>query len=136
MTNQYSRAIIIYQLLFPAIIFCLFFFFFWRATPSAYGSSRLGVKSEVQPPAYATATAMQNPSCICDLHNSSWQHWILNPLSRARDHTCILVDTMSHNGKSPAIMVNRNFWCLNARLTSCSCLWSPCVHRVCQPQTE
>ena len=48
---------------------------------------RLGVESELQPPVYAAATATQNPSHICDLHHSSWQHWILNPLSEARDQT-------------------------------------------------
>ena len=30
---------------------------------------------------------------ICDLHHSSQQRWILNPLSGARDRTCILMDT-------------------------------------------
>ena len=45
---------------------------------------RLGVESELQLPAYATARAMQDPSCICDLHHSSWQCWILNPLSMPR----------------------------------------------------
>ena len=29
---------------------------------------------------------------VSDLHHSSWQHWILNPPSRARDETCILMD--------------------------------------------
>ena len=28
---------------------------------------RLGVKSELQPPAYTTATAVQDPSCVVDL---------------------------------------------------------------------
>ena len=42
--------------------------------------SRLGVKLEMQLLAYATATAMPYPSCICNLHHSSWQtrsltHW-------------------------------------------------------------
>ena len=46
---------------------------------------RLGVESELQLPAYATATATQDPSCVCDLHHSSQQHWILNPLREARD---------------------------------------------------
>ena len=31
----------------------------------------------------ATAAAMRDPSCICDLHRSSWQRRILNPLSKA-----------------------------------------------------
>ena len=38
--------------------------------------------------------------------SSFWQHWILNPLSKARDQTCILLDTswilnlLSHKGNS------------------------------------
>ena len=51
---------------------------------------RLGVELELQLPAYTTATATWDPSCICDLHHSSWQCWILNPLSEARDQTQIL----------------------------------------------
>ena len=64
------------------------------------------VKLELQLPAYATATAMWDPSCVCDLHHSSWQRWILNPLSRARDQTYVLMDAsrvhnlLSHNGNS------------------------------------
>ena len=44
---------------------------------------RLGVKSELRLPAYTTATAMQALSHVCDLHQSSQQRWILNPLSKA-----------------------------------------------------
>ena len=44
-------------------------------------------------PAYSTATAMQDPSYVCDLHYSSGQCWILNPLGEARDQTCTLMDT-------------------------------------------
>ena len=51
------------------------------ATPVAYGSSQDRVKLEQQLPAYATATATLDPSCICNLHRSLWQRWILNPLS-------------------------------------------------------
>ena len=32
---------------------------------------RLGVESELQLPAYTTATAMQDPSSICNLHHTS-----------------------------------------------------------------
>ena len=45
----------------------------------------LGVKSELQLPAYTTAPAMQDPSHICN--HSSWQCQIFNPLSEARDQT-------------------------------------------------
>ena len=48
---------------------------------------RLGVKSELQLPAYTTATATPDPSHICDLHHSSVQRQILNPRSEARDRT-------------------------------------------------
>ena len=48
---------------------------------------RLGVASELQPPAYATATAMKDLSDVCNLHHSSQQHQILNPLIKARDRT-------------------------------------------------
>ena len=43
---------------------------------------------------------------LCHSHSSSWQCWILNPLSEVRDRTCILMDTswglnlLSHNGDS------------------------------------
>ena len=47
------------------------------------------------PPAYTPATAALDLSGICDLHHSSRQHQILNPLSEARDQTHTLVDTMS-----------------------------------------
>ena len=56
---------------------------------------RLGVESELQLSAYTTATATATPdlSGICDLHYSSQQRRILNSLNRARDQTCILMDT-------------------------------------------
>ena len=52
---------------------------------------RLGVKLELQLLVYATAKAMQGLSRVCDLHHSSQQLGILNPLSKARDTTCILM---------------------------------------------
>ena len=48
---------------------------------------RLGVKSELQLLTYARATATPDPSHVCNLHHSSQQHWILNPLKGARDQT-------------------------------------------------
>ena len=53
---------------------------------------RLGVESELQLLVYATATATQDLSRVCDLHHSSRQLGILNPLGEARDQTHILVD--------------------------------------------
>ena len=53
---------------------------------------RLGAESKLQLPACTPATATLDPSCICDLHHSSQQCWILKPLSEARDQTCNLMD--------------------------------------------
>ena len=63
-----------------------FFFFGHMEVP------RLEAESEVQLPAYTTATAMQDLIRVCNLHHSSRQRPILNPLSEARDQTCVLLD--------------------------------------------
>ena len=87
----------------------LLFFLLFRGAPVAYGSSQargLGVELELQMLAYAAATAMWDPSYVCDPHHRSWQPWILNPLCKGRDWTCNLMDTsqvhnpMSHNKNS------------------------------------
>ena len=54
---------------------------------------RLGIELELQLLAYITAIATQDPSCICDLHHSSQQCQIPDPLREARDRTHILMDT-------------------------------------------
>ena len=46
---------------------------------------RLGVESELQLLVTAIATATWDPSRVFDLHCSSQQHWVLNPLSEAGD---------------------------------------------------
>ena len=48
---------------------------------------RLGVWWELYPLAYARATATWDPSCVYDLHHSSWQRWILKPLNETRNRT-------------------------------------------------
>ena len=58
-----------------------YYFVFLGVHPHHMEVPRLGVESELHRPAYttATATAMQAPSCVCDLNHSSWQqcltHW-------------------------------------------------------------
>ena len=53
---------------------------------------RLGVDLELQLPVYATATAMPDPSHVCDLQHSSWQcQSLINPLSDARNQTHNLI---------------------------------------------
>ena len=66
---------------------------------------RLGVEWKLQLPACATATATRDLSHICDLHCSLWKCQILNPLSKARDHTHILM-VSSQVGNSPKQILN------------------------------
>ena len=63
---------------------------------------------EVPRLAYTTAAAMWDPSPIFNLHHSSWQRWILNPLSEARDRTCILIDTTQIDTSSFWLNHDRN----------------------------
>ena len=53
--------------------------------PVAHEVPWLGVESEMQLLAYATATSMWDLSHICNLRYSSWQRRILIPLSESRD---------------------------------------------------
>ena len=72
----------------------LLFLFFFRATPAAYGNSQ--ARGQIRAAAaYTTATAKPDLSHTCDLYHRLWQHWILNPLSEARDQTLILTYAMS-----------------------------------------
>ena len=84
-------------LLFCFVLFVLFYFVFCFLGPHLRHMEvcRLGVKLELQLPAYATATATatRDPSHVCDRYHSSQQYQILNPLSEARDRACILMDT-------------------------------------------
>ena len=80
-----------------------FFFFFLFIAPMAYRSSRAGAESELQPPAFMTAMTTLDPSYICELHFSSWQRRILNPLDKARvepassQTLCQVLNPLSHD---------------------------------------
>ena len=70
----------------------------------------LGVEWELQLQAYTTVTAMWGPTRICNLYHSSWQCWILNPLSRARDRTQVLMDTSRVHFRSTTIGNPKDFF--------------------------
>ena len=81
------------------LVYNLFFYFFLGGDffilgphPQHREVPRLGVESELQLPAYSSATATPDQSPIFDLHHSSRQRRILNPLSEAGDRTRILLD--------------------------------------------
>ena len=70
------------------LVFCLL-----RAAPAAYGGSQARGLIRAVATGLTRATATSDPSCICDLHHSSGQRWILNPLSNTRARTHVLMDT-------------------------------------------
>ena len=103
---------------FGGFIFCFIGLLLWSVDVP-----RLGVKSKLQLLAYATATAIQNSNRICDLNHISWQSWILNAVSKARDWTYSLMETsqvlnpLSHNRNSqkiPKVLFCLNILCISA----------------------
>ena len=80
---------------FDLIYFFTFFFFlsfvFLWPRLQHMDVPRPEVESELHLPAYTTATAAPDLSCVCNLHHSSGQCWILNPLSEAEDRTLNLM---------------------------------------------
>ena len=82
--STWDRLGWLYQNDSSSVLLYFFFFCLFRAAHTAYGGSqargRIG------------AVAAGFLSRICNLHHSSWQHWIFNPLSKARDQT-IFMDT-------------------------------------------
>ena len=106
---------------FVFIYFIFVIIFPFMAAPAAFGSSRLGVRSELQLPAHTTATVTWDPSTICNLCLSSWQCQILNPESEqgqgSHPHPhgpmpCRILNPLSHNETLFWSFWNIHFWCL------------------------
>ena len=74
---------------FDLFIFYFYLFIFWGGHTWGIWSSQ--ARGWIW--AYTRAIATQDPSHICDLHHSSQQYQIPNPLSKARDRTWILMNT-------------------------------------------
>jgi len=90
-SHLYSSCTLVYSFLFlwyPYLVSFFLFFFFclfaisWAA-PVAYGGSQ--ARGLIR--AVARATATLDPSRVCNLHHSSQQCRIVNPLSKGRDRT-------------------------------------------------
>ena len=97
-----------------AFLFVCFCFVFLGLHTWHLEVPRLGVESELQLPAYTTATASRDLSLICSLHHSSQQCRILNPLSEARDRTFIFMNLLDllllrHNRNSKCCSLESNF---------------------------
>ena len=88
----------------------LLIYFSWAA-PVAYGRSQARDRIRTTAAGLCHSRSKRDLCCSCDLHYSSWQHWILNPLSKARDRIHILMNTsqvhnlLSHSGNSPGILI-------------------------------
>ena len=102
--------------------------------PMTYGSSQargqIGTAAEI----YIIATAIPDLSCICNLHHSSWQCWITDPLSEARDQTHIHIDTSQicfHCATMgiPSVYFLKlevPLWCSRLRIQSCHSCGTGC----------
>ena len=91
--SPFTFKIIFDRFVLGILFVSLFLLFFLGLHPWHMEVPRLGVQSELQLPAYTIATATWEPSRIRDLYHRSWQCWILNPLSEARDQTLNLMVT-------------------------------------------
>ena len=99
----------------PIYIYTINILVFLGLNPCHMQVPRLGVKSELQLPVYNTATTTWDPICVCNLHQSSQQCWIFNPLSKARNQTSMLMDAnrilfhCSTTGTPQLSILNLNF---------------------------
>ena len=83
-TRELMLKLGIFQCWQSVFCFVLSFCFFLGPHPWHMEVPRIGVELELQLPVYATATAMRDSSCIWDLHHSSQQHQMPNPLSEIK----------------------------------------------------
>ena len=87
------------------------FFCFLRAAPAECGDSQ--ARGWIR----ATAASLHQSRQLgiwagSDLHHSSWQCRILNPLSKARDRTCVLMDASQiHFHWATTGTPRHSYWC-------------------------
>ena len=77
-------------------VFWGFFFVFLpfsRAVPVVYGGSQARGRIRAVATRLHQSHSNADPSCVCNLHHSSQQCWILNPMNKARDQTFTFMDT-------------------------------------------
>ena len=100
---------IVLMLYFWSLILILIFLFF-RAVPAAYGGSQ--ARDQIR-------------AIAAGLHHNSQQCWILNPLSEAKDQTCILMLVRFLSSEPLWWELKKNFLILIESLRS---LWSTLPH--------
>ena len=88
--DYYNEVISLYILTLNRAYFKLFFFHLFAiswAAPAAYGGSQARGQIGAVATGLCRATATRDPRRVCNLHQSSWQRWIFNPLRKARCQT-------------------------------------------------
>ena len=96
--------------LFLSLFICFLGFYLCVAHGSFQAKDRMRARAASHSPSYSNSGSER----VCDQYHSSQQLWILNPLSEARDRTCILMDTnrvlnwLSHNGNSRKFLEGMN----------------------------
>ena len=96
------------------IPFFLFSLLLFTTAPADWGWIQAATESN------PTAMATLDRSLICELCHSLWQHWILNPMSEARDQTHILTETIS--GPEPT-EPQQEFLFLSLKCSLCWITW-------------
>ena len=92
----FSYSNLIYLMYFDAAYLIRpFIFVLLRAAPVAHRSSqaRGQIRATAASLPHSHSNTGSKPHLKVALHHSSWQHQIPNPLSKARDWTCILMDS-------------------------------------------
>ena len=107
--SVYALCVYVYMHIHVIVYFIYYCFLVFLEPYQQHMEVPKGVKLELQLPAYITTTATLHvplQSLICDLCCSFHQRQILNPLSEARDRTCIFMDNsgllnpLNHSRKS------------------------------------
>ena len=77
------------------IFLFLFLYIFFLGPHLQHMEMGFQARDQIRAVAAGLCHTHSNPDLnhICDLHHSLWQHEILNPLSKARDQTCIVMGT-------------------------------------------
>ena len=80
------------KLQYSTICYTFFFFCFFMAIPREKAGSQARSQMKAVAADLHHTTAKSDLSQVCKQHYSSWQCQILNPLSKAKDWTCVLMD--------------------------------------------
>ena len=70
----------------------IYLFIYFRSPLIAQGSYQARGWIRAAPAGLHHSHSNADLSCVCNLHHSSWQHLILNPLMEARDWTWVFMD--------------------------------------------